>query len=80
MIYGKHNARHEWASALKRNIKCGSAFHVEIRHDNDCAIYGHTRRCSCDPDRVLRDATGNMLATVSGAGSYNLAEFVGDEG
>ncbi|MEM9394395.1 MAG: hypothetical protein AAGA38_11085, partial [Pseudomonadota bacterium] len=56
--------------------KRGKIYHVEIRHDPECAIYTHARVCNCNPDRVLRDEGGRQLARVEGAGFYDPLEFL----
>lgn len=71
------NAQRAWSDALKKHVRKGQAYHLEIRHDEDCMIYSPARVCSCNPDRVLLDVDGNTLAMVEGAGSYDPLELMG---
>lgn len=79
MIDGSRTARRAWASALKRHVRRGHVYQVDIRHDPDCGIYTAARLCNCNPDRVLKDDKGRVLAEVAGAGFYDPLEFIGGE-
>ena len=74
IMSNNRSARRAWAAAIKRHVKRGSVFHVEIQHDGICGIYaGHS--CNCDPDHVLKDDKGRVLAAITGVGCYNSLEF-----
>jgi hypothetical protein len=77
MSNDNRSARRAWASAIKKHVKRGHVFQVEIHHDDHCGIYTAARLCNCDPDRVLKDDNGRTLAAVTGAGVYDPLEFVG---
>ncbi|MEI4262343.1 hypothetical protein [Roseovarius sp. D0-M9] len=69
-------ARRAWAAERRKFIKRGHIYHVEFQHDDWCAIYTAERLCNCDPDRVLKDDRGRVLARVEGAGFYDPLELV----
>lgn len=74
---GNRAARRAWASAIKRHVKRGNVYQVDIRHESGCGIYTAARLCNCNPDRVLKDDKGRVLAEVAGAGFYDPLEFMG---
>ena len=76
MTQTSRQARREWAAACQKHIKRGSFYNVEVRHDYECAIYTPMRLCDCNPDRILKDYEGRVLARVSGAGPYRPLEMV----
>ncbi len=73
---GTRQARRAWIAARRRLIKRGNLYHVEFQHDADCMIYSRERVCTCNPDRVLKDAKGCTLARVEGAGAFDPLELV----
>jgi starvation-inducible outer membrane lipoprotein len=77
MSQGNRQARRAWAAARKKHIQRGNVYHVEIQHDADCLIYSTERTCTCNPDRVLKDDRGRVLARVEGAGFYDPMELCG---
>ncbi len=78
MTRPNRQARRAWAAARRKHIKRGNLYHVEFRHDHSCAIYTPTRLCNCNPDRVLKDDEGRVLARVEGAGPYDPLEMAED--
>jgi hypothetical protein len=77
MTQGNRQARRAWAAARKKHIRRGHVYHVEYRHDADCLIYSSERTCTCNPDRVLKDDRGRVLARVEGAGFFDPMELCG---
>lgn len=76
-LHGTRSARRAWATALRKHIKRGRVYFPEIQHDDWCAIYTRECVCTCNPDRVLKDAEGRTLARVEGAGPYDPLELMG---
>ncbi|MCE8556359.1 hypothetical protein KBY29_18755 [Ruegeria pomeroyi] len=74
MTTSQRKARRAWAAAIRKHIRPGHVFHMEIQHDDWCAIYTQERTCNCCPDRVLKDDQGRVLARVNGAGFYDPLE------
>lgn len=77
MTQSNRQARRQWAAARRKHIKRGNIYHVEFQHDATCTIYTPTRLCNCNPDRVLKDDRGRVLARVEGAGFYDPLELMG---
>ncbi|MCM2561354.1 hypothetical protein M8756_00100 [Lutimaribacter sp. EGI FJ00015] len=76
MSQSKRQARRAWAAARRKHIKRGHVYHVQFHHDPACAIYSQERICCCNPDRILMDDRGRVLARVQGAGFYDPLELV----
>lgn len=76
MTTSKRQARRAWAAARRKHIKRGRLYHVEIGHDPACLIYSAARVCTCNPERILRDDAGRVLARVEGAGEYDPIEMM----
>ena len=76
MTKSSRQARRAWAAARRQHIKRGRVCHLEFAHEPDCAIYTPERLCSCNPDRILRDDTGRVLARVEGAGAFDPLELL----
>lgn len=74
-ITGSRHARRAWAAARRRHLRKGRVYIVEFRHDSGCGIYTRERLCSCNPDRVLKDDSGKVLARVEGAGFFDPLEL-----
>lgn len=66
-------ARRAWAAAMRKNVShdAPQTLIVNIRHEDGCGIRGPGHRCDCNPERVLLDAKGRVLARVEGAGPYD---------
>jgi hypothetical protein len=77
MTKSNRKARRAWAAACHKHIKRGRVSILEIQHDDWCAIYSPARLCNCNPVRILKDDSGNVLARVEGAGFYDPLELMG---
>ncbi|MFC3613560.1 hypothetical protein ACFORG_07285 [Lutimaribacter marinistellae] len=75
MAKNNRKARRAWAAARKKHIKRGCITILEYLHDHDCGIYSAERICTCNPDRVLKDDKGRVLARIEGAGFYDPLEL-----
>lgn len=67
-------ARRAWAAARRKHCRRGTVRQIEVQHDPDCLIYSVARVCTCNPHRILRDETGQVLARVEGAGPFDPLE------
>ena len=74
---GNRQARRAWDAACRKQIKNGGVFIAEIQHDPACLIYSKERVCTCNPDRVLKDDAGRVMARVENAGFFDPLEFAG---
>ena len=63
-------ARKAWKAAIEKQIKKKAVYHLSYYHDEWCGIYSG-QECNCNPDRVMKDAKGNEIIKVVGAGFYD---------
>lgn len=77
MTTGNRKARRAWAAAQRKFVRRGNLYLAEIEHDFDCGIYTPERTCTCNPNRILKDHNGRVLARVENAGFYDPFEFAG---
>lgn len=75
MIAGNRRSRRAWAAEVAKHIKPGNVFQVQVRHDDECSIYGPLGECNCNPDRVILDDKQKVVSCIRGAGSYRIEEF-----
>ena len=69
-------AKRAWTAALRRNLRRGRAYFVQIAHEDDCKMLAGACVCTCNADRILRDADGRELVRIGGAGRYDPTEVM----
>ena len=64
------HARRAFAAEMSKRLRTSGVTIVEVKHDDYCSLWRSSSQCDCNPQQLIKNADGKILAKLEGVGPY----------